>query len=180
MGKRAFNMKEIWKKVNGHAGAYEVSNTGIVKNKITGNVLKPKKDKDGYMFLTLKYGKPEHASIHRLVASAFCEKHCDGEEVNHIDRNKENNSCENLEWCTHKENMQHAFLHGVKKIQEIQTYRNRLKPVMSTNKKTGEIKIYRSIKEAAQSVKISVSSISWAINGRQKTAAGLEWSEISA
>ena len=31
------------------------------------------------------------------------------EYINHIDGNKLNNNLDNLEWCTHLQNMQHAF-----------------------------------------------------------------------
>ena len=52
--------------------------------------------------------------VHRLVADAFLENtnnHC---EVNHIDGNKQNNHVDNLEWCTHSMNIQHAFDTGLK------------------------------------------------------------------
>ena len=53
--------------------------------------------------------------IHRLVAQYFCPKpeHLkdipyEELQVNHKDGNKLNNNWWNLEWCTHKENMEHA------------------------------------------------------------------------
>lgn len=45
--------------------------------------------------------------LHRIVASTFLEKPDGKDFCNHKDGNKENNSVNNLEWCTHQENMQH-------------------------------------------------------------------------
>lgn len=50
--------------------------------------------------------------IHRLVAEHFIEKPKDKNVVNHIDCNRQNNHVNNLEWCTQKENIEHAFKVG--------------------------------------------------------------------
>jgi hypothetical protein len=66
--------------------------------------------KKGYhrVHLTID-GTRKCLSVHRLVATKYVKgetkRRC---EVNHIDGDKHNNCHSNLEWCTHKENMDHA------------------------------------------------------------------------
>ena len=66
-----------------------------------------------------KYGKKRKSLVHVLVAILFIKKPDEAKkseillEVNHRDGNKENNLHTNLEWVTHKKNIQHAVESGL-------------------------------------------------------------------
>lgn len=73
----------------------------------------------GYHQVTLFINrKPIHKKVHRLVAYLFCNppKNYKDLSVNHIDGNKDNNSYENLEWCTQAYNNKHARDTGLNNI----------------------------------------------------------------
>ena len=72
--------------------------------------LTPSKDKDGYLLCALKH---KWYKVHRLVAQHFLNNPLNKKNVNHINGIKSDNRVENLEWCTHKENMQHAVLNNL-------------------------------------------------------------------
>ena len=130
-------MEEVWKPIPGYQGLYEVSNFGNIRRNETATeeksrygktrlvthkarVLKPGKTKRGYLLVVLcgEDGQKSH-TVHRLVASAFCEKVGGCEVVNHIDGNKTNNRADNLEWCTQKYNVHHAIKIGAKKTRKV-------------------------------------------------------------
>lgn len=115
---------EVWKEVLGYEDLYEVSNLGKVRTKVgktthsdrhgsrvwKQRILKQKTDKNGYKRVNLWKNKMSKTFlVHRLVAIAFLDA-VDGKNyINHKDGNPSNNYLENLEWCTHKENLMHAF-----------------------------------------------------------------------
>lgn len=88
---------------------YEVSNTGQVRRKDTGQIIRQwdHVGKGGVVYkrVTLRMpGLKKNYRVHRLVALAFLPP-SDLPEVDHIDGNSFNNNVDNLEWVNSKENL---------------------------------------------------------------------------
>ena len=107
---------EVWKDVVGFEEYFQVSNLGNVFSKRTNKVLKSVVSKNGYPTIPTKIGgrngKCYCLKIHRLVAEAFIPNPENKPYVNHLDSDRTNSNVENLEWCTHQENMKHAAESG--------------------------------------------------------------------
>lgn len=136
------DIKEVWKDVEDYEGLYKVSNLGKVKsldryvvksNGVVqfkkGKILDGTFNQDGYRTIKLsRYGKSKTIAVHILVARAFVEKPKDYDnikyEVNHIDFDRTNNIYTNLEWKTHKENINHSSSNNRYKIRDFYGEKN--------------------------------------------------------
>lgn len=89
-------------------------NQGIKQRTIR---LKPSLMKNGYQRVSLydDHGNKKTRLIHRIVAETFLVNIDNKPCINHKDGNKTNNEIFNLEWCTHKENREHAIRTGLAK-----------------------------------------------------------------
>lgn len=118
---------EVWKDVLGYEGIYQVSNEGRVKSlprrvntyqggRVTKKRFMAAKDNGkGYKYVDLSNeGIVTRNYIHRLVAYSFIPNPENKPEVNHIDGDKANNSVENLEWATRRDNIEHSYDTGLR------------------------------------------------------------------
>lgn len=103
-------MDELWKDIKGYEGLYQASNFGNIRLLNNNKHLKQGILSKGYLRVTLS--KKSFLS-HRIIATTFIPNPDNKKCVNHIDGNKLNNNVNNLEWCTHSENMQHAWDNGL-------------------------------------------------------------------
>lgn len=160
-----------WRPINGFNGLYEVSTAGEVRSIVTDHsrrtcILKPH-EKNGYLAITL-YSKncSKHFYIHRLVAQTFLPRVEGKNEVNHIDCNKFNNSIENLEWCNRKENLEHSYVHGLKRQGELHgCHKLTEKEVQDIRHEYVRNSKTHGIRSLAQKYKVSLSTIQTVVSG---------------
>ena len=127
--------QEIWKEIVGFEGKYEVSSLGRIKSlaktkknlhgstqMLNERILAGTISYYGYRMVNLCFGaticgkKHIRRPVHQLVCEAFhgSKPHW-AECVNHKDGVPLNNAADNLEWCTHQYNTQHAYDIGLHK-----------------------------------------------------------------
>lgn len=140
---------EIWKQITGWEEKYAISDTGKVKNLISGRLVLQHDNGVGYKRVLLwRDGVGgEKAYVHRLVADAFLPGRGNRTEVNHIDGVRSNNVATNLEWVTSSENTKHAIYRGA-----LCAWGNRAKPIEAHCLKTGETIRFATISEAERAI----------------------------
>jgi hypothetical protein len=143
---------------------YAISNKGNVKNVISGKVLKPIKNSNGYFQVQLsKNNKKRTVRIHRLVAMMFIPNPETKPYVNHKNGIKTDNSVGNLEWSTHSENIRHAFKNKLIRTE---------KPVIITNTETGEHLVFSSTSECSRFLNSNNGSVNRVLKGKRNKHKG--------
>ena len=106
-------------KIKGTYVHFGVSNYGRVINLHTKTWLVGFINKGGYRVYDITdvdAGIRVSKLAHRLVAKAFIPNPRHAPDINHINGNKLDNTVDNLEWVTKKENNRHAILTGLRPL----------------------------------------------------------------
>ena len=174
---------EEWRGVVGYEGRYQISSMGRVKSlartcntkggskrTVKERILKPCDNGRGYLYISLSDGTGEHKRhyIHRLVGEAFVPNPLENEDVNHKDENPSNNHASNLEWITHKENLNYG-------TRNERVAKANSKPVAQYTKDGAFIKAWASAAEVKRQLGFNHSSIIQVAKGNRKTAYGFIW-----
>lgn len=162
----------MWKDVKGFEDSSRISDTGEVWSKDRwgvdtkgrkrfwkGRKLNPDIAPNGYWRITFAKGRKNKVQryLHRLLAEHFIPNPDNLPQVNHIDGDKLNCSLDNLEWVSAKENVIHAYKHGLINHVRGKQHPNhgkcgaeskKAKRIKATNVITGEVKTYGAMIEA--------------------------------
>lgn len=114
---------EIWKDIPEYLDIYMGSSFGRLKSlSVTrphsryAGFTQTSKEKilcqtpHNYLLVVLSNNGKKNLLVHRIIAKLFIPNPENKPEINHLDGNKLNNYCLNLQWSTRSENMQHALI----------------------------------------------------------------------
>lgn len=164
--------KKLWKPIIGYESLYSVSNTGEIFSYRSNSIIR-QQDSFGYKSVALydKEGKCKRYRVHRVVAQTFLPNPNNLPQVNHIDSNKNNNSVCNLEWCTSKQNTNHA-------IKENNYFyaahiSKKQKPVYSLDREGNILEKYNTVAEASRKLGVSRKMVYYLLGSGKRTKKGL-------
>ena len=185
----------MWKEISWTEGIYSASDDGQIKSndrlgadgrRLKGKILKAWIGNHGYLTVCLRVGNKNFRKlVHRLVAETFIGEGNSNTEIDHKDGNKLNNSADNLEWVTRKENLKRAKNLGLINVSEKQKLmRSKISSISRELQKKSIsqctldgtlIKIYDAVSDACRENNYDASAIGRAASGKQKTSYGFIW-----
>lgn len=179
-------MTEVWRPIPEYEGLYEVSNMGKVRSLFRyKKILKPSPNWNGYTTVELwKDHKRKRITIHRLVATCFCENPENKPFVNHLDETKTNNRADNLEWVTHIENCNYGTAiarrtahldYSKRRINNKHQIEVASKPIIQLDENGDPLRRWESITKCSAAIGVSRSAIGKAIKRGGKTRQGFQF-----
>lgn len=172
---------ESWKDIVGYEGLYKISDHGRVWGCRKNELIKNNDNGNGYLRISLhKNGKTKSEYIHRLVAKHFIPLELNKNIINHIDENTKNNKVDNLEWCNHKENIEHgnAINKSVTTRKNSEAWKKsvdkKCTAVIGVNINNKETIRFKSVAEAGRNGFLR-EKVSLCINGKLDKHRGYQW-----
>ena len=106
--------QEIWKDIPGYEHFYKISDKGNIKScRKPDRLMKIRIVGAGYQQVKFSVkGIAKEFKVHKLVMETFLGPRPFGYQINHKNGIKTDNSFNNLEYVTAKENQRHAIAHG--------------------------------------------------------------------
>ena len=147
------------KSINGFQD-YSITPNGEIYNHKLEKFINLTNHPKGYLIASLYNKKSYRKLVHRLVAETYIPNTKLKPQVNHLNGIKNDNRVENLEWCTAKENIKHAWDNNLTKNVRESTSK------IVLNTETGIF--YDTAIEAAKSIGWTYNRFSHYINGRTK------------
>lgn len=150
---------ETFKVIKDH-DSYQVSNCGNIFSTKRGRLLKPFKDKKGYLNVDLD---KKSFKVHHLVWDNFGDRQRDGLrlQIDHIDNVKTNNHIDNLRLVTNRENcVKRSLLNKTSGLPlGVSKFRDKFIAQMRIGKKHIHLGVFDNIREASEMYKHSVSCL---------------------
>jgi hypothetical protein len=146
-------------------------NGNFFRNK---KMLKTVQNEKGYLHIRLyKNGKQFSFRAHRVVYETFIGPILDGHEINHKNGVKDDNNVNNLELCTHTENMRHALKEGL--LIPKQGKENKLSiPIYGISLVTSE-KLFFDSQADAKRYGFNQGNIQSVLSGKRNQHRGYKW-----
>ena len=161
---------EVWVEV-AMAPRYMVSNFGNVYDCEADRQIRQEKVGPGYCRVYLNVGNVRiRRYVHVLVSEAFLGPRPPFHEVDHIDEDKSNNRADNLEYCTHSENVNRSYRRG-------RIPAGGFPPISVRCLETGEV--FPSQAAAARAIGAHKVEIRNVLRGKQRTARGYRFEVVS-
>lgn len=175
---------EVWRDVVGYENKFMVSNMGRVKmleRKVLANksiktikehILNQYVTEKGYLCVHLwSNNTKKQEFVHKLVLSSFYREKYNDEECNHKNEIRSDNKLYNLEWITHKENLNYGN-RTRKHSESMKNHPSMYKGVIQMDMNGNFISEYPSLREAGRMLNIHMTNIKDCCKGKYKSTHG--------